>query len=98
MATTEFLPLNESLIVDEVTIQRTSEGGIALPDSKGGQYLEGKVIAVSRNLRTRDGTKIEPGMQVVWPKGQEVVLWDGGVKHFRLPITGLHLLRVKDPA
>jgi chaperonin GroES len=51
-------PLGENVIVERVEAQKTTKGGIVLPDSAKEKPREGIVIAVGEGRLSDDGTRI----------------------------------------
>jgi chaperonin GroES len=55
---TAITPLNDNVIVERVEAQKTTKGGIVLPDSAKEKPKEGIVIAVGDGRLTDDGTRV----------------------------------------
>ncbi len=51
-------PLGDNVIVERIEAQKTTKGGIVLPDSAKEKPREGIVIAVGEGRLTEDGTRV----------------------------------------
>ena len=51
-------PLGDNVIVERIEAQKTTKGGIVLPDSAKEKPREGVVIAVGDGRLTDDGTRV----------------------------------------
>ncbi len=56
MATLNFTPLNDRVLLERIESTTTTAGGIIIPDSAKDKPLEGKVVAVGPGKSNTDGT------------------------------------------
>ncbi len=66
-----FTPLNGHVVIREQDAERTSRGGIVLPDSAQKKSCKGTVVAVYEPYEDPDGAhdpKVNPGDVVLFPK------------------------------
>jgi len=61
---TKIRPLHDRLIVKRLDEERTSAGGIVIPDSAAEKPIQGKVIAVGNGKVLDDGKVRSPGIKV----------------------------------
>lgn len=73
-------PLHDRVVIKPVEAERTSAGGIVIPDNAQEKPTTGQVLAVGPGRRTQDGTLIattvKPGDQVMYSKftGQTITV------------------------
>lgn len=81
-AVKRIIPLLDRVLIEKAVAEKTSSGGVLLPESAISKLNEGKVIAVGAGARTSDGTLIAPvvkeGDNVLLPEyGGSKVVVDG---------------------
>jgi len=94
-----YIPVNRAVIVEDIERKdRRTETGIVIPDtSRHRRYQEGRVIAVSPNLRTRDDLPIRVGMVVGSLVNHGDVFYDDNGRVLRrLSVDSIHVVRVED--
>ena len=99
MTKSVYMPINRAVIVEDMEAKdRKTEGGVVIPDtSRHGRYQEGRVIAVSPGLLTRDDLEIRVGMIVGSLVNHGDVFYDDNGKVLRrLSVDSLHVIRVED--
>lgn len=84
------LPLLDRVLVEKALAEKTSKGGVLLPESAISKLNEGKVIAVGPGARASDGRLIAPSVK----EGDNVLLPEyGGSK---VVIDGKDLFLYRD--
>jgi len=74
----EFTPLHDRLLVERLSEEEETRGGIVIPDTAKEKPQQGKVIAAGNGKRLEDGTlaplDVKPGDRVLFSKyaGSEV--------------------------
>ncbi|CAN8072352.1 unnamed protein product [Agarophyton chilense] len=68
------IPLLDRVLIQKAVAEKTSRGGVILPESAVSKLNEGKVIAVGPGSRTTDGTLIQPSVK----EGDDVLLPEYG--------------------
>lgn len=68
------MPLLDRVLIEKAVAQKTSKGGILLPESAVSKLNEGKVLAVGPGAKTQDGTVITPSVK----QGDNVLLPEYG--------------------
>lgn len=64
----------DRVLVEKAIAQKTSKGGVLLPESAISKLNEGKVLAVGAGARTNDGNVIPPSVK----EGDSVLLPEYG--------------------
>lgn len=73
-AVRKIIPLLDRVLIEKAVAEKTSRGGVLLPESAISKLNEGKVIAVGAGARTSDGTLIAPSVKA----GDDVLLPEYG--------------------
>lgn len=86
----KIIPLLDRVLVEKALAEKTSKGGVLLPESAISKLNEGKVIAVGPGGRASDGSLITPSVK----EGDNVLLPEyGGSK---VVIDGKDLFLYRD--
>lgn len=64
----------DRVLIEKAVAQKTSKGGVLLPESAISKLNEGKVISVGPGARTTDGTVLSPSVK----EGDNVLLPEYG--------------------
>jgi chaperonin GroES len=56
-------PLDDRIVLKILDAEKTSAGGILLPDSAKEKPQQGKVTAVGAGMRTKDGKRVKPDVK-----------------------------------
>lgn len=70
----KIVPLLDRVLIEKAVAQKTSKGGVLLPESAISKLNEGKVLAVGSGARSPDGTIIQPSVK----EGDNVLLPEYG--------------------
>ncbi|CDF38778.1 Heat Shock Protein 10, HSP10 [Chondrus crispus] len=73
-AVRKIIPLLDRVLIEKAVAEKTSAGGVLLPESALSKLNEGKVIAVGPGARTSDGSVISPSVK----EGDNVLLPEYG--------------------
>lgn len=79
----------DRVLIEKAVAQKTSKGGVLLPESAVNKLNEGKVIAVGPGGRTSDGNLIQPAVK----EGDNVLLPDYGGSKVNVDGKDLFLYR-----
>nr|AAP80825.1 heat shock protein 10 [Griffithsia japonica] len=85
----KIVPLLDRVLVEKALAQKTSKGGVLLPESAISKLNEGKVIAVGPGARASDGSLVEPSVK----EGDNVLLPDYGGSKVQVDGKDLFLYR-----
>jgi len=75
-----FKPLHDRVLVERIEPEDKTAGGIIIPDTAKDKPTEGKVVAVGKGIRGKDGSHlpldVKPGDRVLFGKwsGTEITL------------------------
>jgi chaperonin GroES len=86
----KFEPLFDRVAVELLPSEEKTLGGIIIPDTAQSKSNKGKVVAVGKGSRDKDGNFIPMELQV----GDEVIFNDWG--HTKVKIDGKELLLMKE--
>lgn len=70
----KIIPLLDRVLIEKAVADKTSAGGVLLPESALSKLNEGKVIAVGPGAKTSDGSVISPSVK----EGDNVLLPEYG--------------------
>lgn len=73
-AVKRIVPLLDRVLIEKAVAEKTSKGGVLLPESAISKLNEGKVVAVGPGARTNDGKVITPSVK----EGDSVLLPEYG--------------------
>lgn len=73
-AVKRIVPLLDRVLIEKAVAQKTSAGGVLLPESAVSKLNEGRVIAVGPGARASDGSTIAPSVK----EGDNVLLPEYG--------------------
>jgi chaperonin GroES len=85
-------PLGDRVVVERISAEETTAGGIVLPDTAKEKPKRGKVIAVGTGRRLKDGTNHPLEVR----KGDEVIFASYAGDEFKANNKELLLLREED--
>ncbi len=90
MAKTNFRPLHDRVVVQQIEAEEKTKGGIIIPDTAKEKPQEGKIVAVGPGGRDEAGQLIKPDVKV----GDRVLFgkWSGT----EVKIDGEDLLIMKE--
>jgi len=84
-------PTNGNVLVEPMELEKQTASGIVLPDSHDEKSQKGKVIALGKALKDKDGQIREPGFKV----GDLVVYKKWGGDEIKLDSLGKEYIFVK---
>lgn len=85
----KIIPLLDRVLIEKAVAQKTSKGGLLLPESAISKLNEGKVLAVGPGARTTDGTIVPPAVK----EGDNVLLPEYGGSKVEVDGKDLFLYR-----
>ena len=59
----DFIPLRDRILVRRIEEEKTTRGGLIIPDTAKEKPQEGEVLAVGRGMRQEDGKVIPPDVK-----------------------------------